>query len=506
MWSLAGKFNSAWTSFLVSVVVLAVLIAILAWQPQDSISTSEPLLVYCAAGLKTPVAAAARQYEREYGVKVELNYGGSQTLLANLEVTKRGDLYLPADESYLPLARRKNLIAEVIPLADMAPVLAVRKGNPKKLRSLDDVLRTEARLAQANPDAAASGKLVRQALQMAGRWAAIQKRIVVEKPTVSDVANDIKLGAVDAGFVWDTTVKQYPDLEAVELPELKGLTAKVPLAVLHSSAHPTAALRFARYLAARDRGLQHFDRWGFKPVDGDPWAEMPELKLFAGAMLKPAVEETINAFEKREGVHVTRIYNGCGLLVSQMEAIARKNKGQLPDAYFACDVSFMKQVADLFLDAEDISTNQLVILVHKGNPHGIKTLKDLGAPGLRIGVGHEKNCALGALTKETLIRDRTYQRVKENIKVESATGDLLVNQLRTGSLDAVVAYISNAAGSADFVEAIPVDVPCAIAVQPVAVGRTTKYKYLTARLLEALKSPASQDRFQKQGFQWKASR
>src|SRR5262249_3390470 len=154
------------------------------------------------------------------------------------------------------------------------------------------------------------------------------------------------------------------------------------------------------------------------------------------------------------------------------------------DVYFACDASFMKQVADLFLDAEDVSTNQLVILVPKGNRHGIKSLKDLGKTGLRVGVGHEKQCALGALTRDTLVQDRTYDRVRKNVKVESATGDLLVNQLRTGSLDAVVAYISNAAGLKDELEAISVDVKCAVAVQPLAAGRETKYKYLTQRLLE----------------------
>jgi molybdenum ABC transporter molybdate-binding protein len=461
-------------------------------------------VVYCAAGLRVPVEATAREYEAKYGVKVQLSYEGSQTLLNKLEVARRGDLYIPADESYLPSARQKNLIAEVLPLAQMTPVLAVPRGNPRKLNSLEDVVRSQARLAQADPEAAAIGKLVREALQKVGRYSAIKARTLVNQPTVNDVANNVKLGTVDAGFVWDTTVKQYPDLEAIPLPEFKDWTAKVPVAVLRSSEQPTAALRFARYLAARDKGLEHFRRWGFEPVDGDVWAEMPELRLFAGAMLKPAIKATITEFEEREGVRVNCVYNGCGILVAQMKI--GKEAGQLPDAYFACDSSFMKMVADLFLDAEEISTNQLVILVPKENPHGIKTLKDLGAPGLRVGVGDENKCALGALTQQTLIRDRNYNRVTKNVKVYSPTGDMLVNQLRAGSLDAVVAYISNAAGSADVLEAIPVDVPCAIAVQPIAVGRESKYKYLTTRLLEAIKSRESQERFQKQGFQWKASR
>ena len=54
--------------------------------------------------------------------------------------------------------------------------------------------------------------------------------------------------------------------------------------------------------------------------------------------------------------------------------------------------------------------------------------------------------------------------------------------MRGGALDAVIAYISNASGYEDELEAIPVDVPCALAVQPIAVGRDSKHKQLTERL------------------------
>jgi len=257
-------------------------------------------------------------------------------------------------------------------------------------------------------------------------------------------------------------------------------------------------LRFARYLGARDKGLKQFQKDGYETVEGDTWAERPELRLFSGAMLRPAIENTLASFQKREGVEVTCVYNGCGILVSQMRA------GQKPDAYFACDKSFMTQVSDLFLDAEDISQNQLVILTHKGNPRGIKALSDLGKPGLKVGVGHEKQCALGVLTKTTLLTNGNYGAVMKNVTVQSPTGDLLVNQLRTGSLDAVVAYISNATGAQNELEAIAIDIPCAMAAQPIAIGRQTLYPQLTARLLEALKSHASKDRFESAGFKWTA--
>ena len=69
----------------------------------------------------------------------------------------------------------------------------------------------------------------------------------------------------------------------------------------------------------------------------------------------------------------------------------------------------------------------------------------------------------------------------------------------------MIAYISNAAEAADELEAIAIrDIPCAVAVQPVAVGKDSAYKQLTGRLLDALRSPESRRRFEAYGFHWTA--
>ena len=443
-----------------------------------------------------PVEAVAKAYERDYGVQVQLQFGGSQTLLAGIEVSRRGDLYVPADESYMQVAQSKGLVDEVIPLAQMQPVLAVRKGNPKNLKSLDDLLRKEVRVCQANPDAAAVGKLVRGALLKGGRWEPLKEHTTVFQPTVNDVASDIKVGAVDAGFVWDATVKQYPELESVSLPELNGLASHVSVGIVRFSANPMVALRFARYLAARDKGLPEFQRYGFAPAEGDPWSETPELRVFSGAMLRPAVEETYKEFEKREGIRITRVYSGCGILVAQMRA------GEHPDAYFSCDNAFMAQVTDLYLNPTVVSENHLVILVPKGNPKHLNSLKDLCAPGLKIGLGHEKQSALGALTKKVLEAAGLYEALKKNVAVESPTGDMLVNQCRTGSLDASVVYVSNTAACRESLDVIPVELPGARNIQPFAVGKECKYPCLAGRLWALLKSVESKKRFESLGFKW----
>jgi len=514
-----GQVHLAWIAFLASVGVLGLLVALLFWESSSPTSgkTGQTLILHCAAGIKPPIEVAVRDYEKATGVKVQIQYNGSQSLLSGIEVSRRGDLYLPADDSYLLLARDKGLVAEVLPLARMKPVLAVPKGNPKRLHSLDDLVQRKAKIAQANPAAAAVGKVAREALEKHGRWNDIEKLIVVQKGTVNDVANDIVIGAVDAGIVWDSTIPQYPALERVDLAELAQTTAVVSIGVLTCGKEPTAALQLARYLAARDRGLVHFKDKGFEPVEGDTWVEVPEVRLLAGAMLRPAIEQTIAAFEEREGVKVTRVYNGCGILVAQMRAVPAsppRERGEAPqdggnrgtpDAFFACDQSFMEQVHDLFLDPVSVSRNQLVILVQKGNPHQIRALRDLAKPRLRVGIGHEKQCAMGVLTQETLLQSKLQNPVMKNVKVQSPTGDMLVNQMRTGSLDAVVAYISNAAESADQLDAIPIDIPCAVATQPYAVSKDSTHKQLMGRLLDAIRARQSRERFEALGFRWPAT-
>jgi hypothetical protein len=80
---------------------------------------------------------------------------------------------------------------------------------------------------------------------------------------------------------------------------------------------------------------------------------------------------------------------------------------------------------------------------------------------------------------------------------------LLVHQLRAASLDAIIAYISNAKPAADELEAIPIDIPCAVAVQPVAMSKEARYPRLTQRLMVNLRSEQSEKHFVDNGFTWK---
>ena len=463
----------------------------------SQVGEAEPLVLFCAASNRAVVESIRAQYEKEFHRSIQIQYGASQTLLSSIEVSGTGDLFLPADESFVDLGRKKGLLSEVFPLATMHGVVAVRRGNPKGIQRFSDLLRSEVRVVQSSPDASAIGMRTRESLTERSLWNRLEAVTLAFRTTVTDVANDLVVDSADAGIVYDAVLKTYPDLEPIELPELNGVVSHVSLSVISGSKHPQAAIHFARYVAARDRGLKHYAEHGFLISSGDVWSDVPELSVFAGSMLRPAIDETIVAFEQREGIRVTRVYNGCGILVAQMKA------GQHPDAYFACDREFMNQVPDLFPKPIDVSKNELAILVQKGNPQGVKTLRDLAKKGLRVGVGHEKQCAMGWLTQNTLREGGVQLEVMENVTVQSPTGDMLVNQLRAGSLDAAVAYLSNAAGAADYLDAIPIQgLSCSVAVQPFAVAEGSPNAQMAERLFQKICSAESQEIFQAEGFRW----
>ncbi len=472
----------------------------------DSGEKSTELLFYCAAGMQPPAEKIVAEYGRQYGVSVRIQYGGSATLLSAVEASRVGDLYLAADDGYTDLAYEKGLVLERIPVAAMRPVLAVKKGNPKNIRSIQDLLRDDLRVALGNPDQAAIGQKTRKLLEEAGQWKAVEEHVTktgVFKPTVPEVANDVKLGSVDVGIVWNATVAQYPELEAVRLEELDRGAAHITVAVIRRSKTPTTALKFARFLAARDRGLKHFADTGYEPVDGDIWEETPEITFFAGSVNRRALEPIINKFQQREGVVVNTVYNGCGILTAQMRTLRENQDSGFPDVYMACDVYYLETVQDLFQEGVNVSNTDIVIVTQVGNPKGIEGLEDLAKPGMRVAVGQPDQCTIGVLSRRLLEGSGLLERIQPNIVTETATSAMLVPQVTTTAADAVLAYATDTLAEAEKLHVVPIDSPLAAAIQPFSVARSSDFKYLGQRLFNTIER--SPEAFTSAGFKWRLS-
>lgn len=516
-----AKINTLWLLLLGGAAAIVVLIGLLYVGKPRRDPDAKLVQVYCAAGLRPAMEKIAAKYKEEYGVDVEFQFGGSNTLLSQIKANRADtyDLYLAADDSYTTIAEEEGYARETLPIATMRPVIAVRKDSTKRIESLDDLLQEGVSVVLGDPDQAAIGKAVRTALSKVkvgdtNRWQQLEERIRqdgVFKPTVNEAANDVKIGtAVDAAIVWDSSVAmpQFRDvLRAIPIPEFEDAANEVSICVLDSSPNPTAALKFARYVSAIDRGLPVFEEFGTRPVEGDLWAERPKITFFCGAVNRLAVEPIIEKFAEREGIDIATKFNGCGILTGDMKVIdeQRTDLG-FPDCYMACDVYYLENVKDWFQDAQLVSDAEIVIVVPKGSQQ-VQSLADLVKPGVRVAIGQPQQCTIGALTRRVLEQEGLYDALMEKqlesgeTVVEKPSSALLVPDVVNGHVDAAIAYITDTRKEADRLDIVHIDSPSNMATQPFSIAKTSWHKQLCRRLFDHIAD--SPEAFEEAGFHFR---
>lgn len=501
-----GATNSLYVLALCAVAIFAVLGLLLFDMGRPSRAKTSKLVLYCAAGMRKPVEAIVAEYEDRYGVEIQLQFSGSNTLLSQITAGETGDLFLAAEDSYIRKGQEQGLVVEDIPVAQIRPVILVAADNPKNITGIEDLFRDDVQTAVGNPDAAAIGMETRQLLEASGHWEQLEQQVTRNgtfNPTVPEVANAVKLGTMDAGIVWNITALNFPDLVAIRTPELDASQATVTIGVLESATDPAAALHFARFLTARDEGLEHFKEAGFEPVpDADVWEETPQLTFFCGSVNRRAVEPLIQAFEDREGIEINTVYNGCGILTGQMRILADEQKGRgFPDTYMACDVYYLDTVREMFQEAVQVSDTDVVLVVQEGNPHDIQNLQDLTQPGLRIAVGQPEQCTIGVLTRQLLEHEGLYDEVMANVVSQTTTSALLVPGVIEKHVDVAFAYRTDTLAEADKLEVIPIPSDAAHAVQPFSIARASDHKYLARRFYRAISQ--GRESFESAGFHWR---
>ena len=257
----------------------------------------ETLKIYCAIGIKIPFEKATKEFEKMYPVEFITEFKGSGHLMGSVTLNPVGDLFIAADSSYTTLLKADGIVKETLPLAKMHPVIIVQKGNPKGIKSLEDFKRKDIKIILANPEAASIGKVVKKILDNSGDWEAISNNATkngVFKPTVTEIANDIKMKIMDTAIIWDALARQkiYSEyFDIIEIDSLKAYQETVTVGVLSASKNPTLALKFARFLHAFDQGQKFFIAEEFAALaNADQWADKPEITLFSGGVNRRAIE------------------------------------------------------------------------------------------------------------------------------------------------------------------------------------------------------------------------
>ncbi len=170
--------------------------------------------VFCGAAASPVYEDAAKLFESEHGVKVDLTLGGSGRVLSAMRITKRGDLFIPGSPEYLLKAQELGVLdnsTEVRILAYMVPAIIVQKGNPENITCLEDLARPGIRVGIGDPESVCVGLYAKDMLEENGLWDGVEQNIVVYTPSCSATASLIPTKSVDAIIGWHVFRQWYPE-------------------------------------------------------------------------------------------------------------------------------------------------------------------------------------------------------------------------------------------------------------------------------------------------------
>jgi molybdate transport system substrate-binding protein len=224
-----------------------------------SSGSSNELKVFAAASLTAAFTKLGEDFTAaNAGTKVTFNFAGSQALATQIQQAAPADVFASAD---IPnMDKVKDLVGTPQSFASNLLAIVVEKGNPKGIRSLQDLASSDLKVVLAAEEVPA-GKYAKQILDQAG----VSVTPVSQEDNVKAVVNKVSLGEADAGIVYVTDVTAGGDkVEGVDIPEDQNVTATYPIATVKASKAQDKAQAFVD-LVLSDQGQQVLKQYGFLP-------------------------------------------------------------------------------------------------------------------------------------------------------------------------------------------------------------------------------------------------
>lgn len=216
-----------------------------------------------------------------------------------------------------------------------------------------------------------------------------------------------------------------------------------------------------------------------------------ELFVFAGAASKPPTETAAKAFEKKTGVKVNLTFGGSGFVLSQM-TLAKKG-----DLYFPCSSDFMeiaKKKGLVFPESEKYIVYLVpAINVQMGNPKGIKSLRDLNKPGLRVAIANPEGVCVGLYAVEIIEKNFTAKEraaFRRNLVNYTESCEKTATAVSLKAADAVIGWEVFQYRDPERIETIPLKKHeiARIGYIPIAISKFTTDKVLAKKFIDFILS------------------
>ena len=174
-----------------------------------------------------------------------------------------------------------------------------------------------------------------------------------------------------------------------------------------------------------------------------PAAADTEIVALVASNAKGAFEEIIKEFEsKHKGVTIKAQYLGGSTIAKMVD------ENQPADFILVGEKPIAKEAPLLADPPTPVLKNKEIILVPKGNPAKIKSLKDIANPGVKLSMGTPSS-AVGSIASTVLQNGASeygfdfIQNARKNIAVQEEKGSDVVAALTNGKANAAITFASD---------------------------------------------------------------
>jgi len=227
------------------------------------------VVVLCGASMRAPMEKIIKLYSNISNDKILMNYGGSGELCAQIQLSRKGDLFI-AHDPFVPWAAKKGLIDKWATIGYLDVVIIVPKDS--KINSFEELAKPGVRIGIGDTTYSTSGHVIKNALKNAPFGAAIMSNVVAQSKGHQTRCNYVINGALDAGVVWKAVAETFRNkLNFFPVPEkyIDSITSatyqesdlkniKVAVGLIKNSKDENAAKKFYDFILSNKNVFVEF--------------------------------------------------------------------------------------------------------------------------------------------------------------------------------------------------------------------------------------------------------
>jgi len=245
-----------------TLMCLLVFMVTIGCSKKETPQKSTELVILCGSSFVPPTDQLCSEFKAKTGIETVRTVGGSEDLLPHVKAHIKGDIFITHDP-YLDYTSQADALEDDVQVGFVAPVLVVQKGNPKGIKSIEDLTREGLKVALTDPQYSTAGEMVFALLEKKGIKDAVLKNVENRLTKGhSNIGTFLKTQAVDAGIMWNGVAHTFTDsLDIIKTPYEYEEEIRVHIMGLSYTKQPEALEQFMEFV--RKRGPAIFAEYGY---------------------------------------------------------------------------------------------------------------------------------------------------------------------------------------------------------------------------------------------------